>query len=346
MGDRLMTFVIRHPWWSSFLLFVASSLLFGWWLPTVGAVVWLIGSALIGLLRIGAKRQGLVQKRVPRIAPGEHYVHVVYQDLDRGEPSPGKKPYIFRWGLKRQPQVGDRVITDADSPAYVVAVDADPNSYRGHIADIARLASPGEIATAQRKVEEKDRAWLEYLRHAAGLPVRGRRLPALPEGAAIPCSEPPMGLSFDEADQGGRTWWRASRGAVSPEESARFEEIAHRWFAVRDQLERVQSNPAARVRDRHYTEWVETVKQMKRDGDHGEALQLLTECQDATIRADGAKPAPWWFEQAAIIHRKDGDLDAEHAVIERYFQACGDEPHKTMVERRQKVAERRAKVAR
>lgn len=54
---------------------------------------------------------------------------------------------------------------------------------------------------------------------------------------------------------------------------------------------------AAMVRGRHYTEWVETVKQLKRDGQYEKALLLLLECQAATSRHEPGRPAPWYFEQ-------------------------------------------------
>lgn len=37
---------------------------------------------------------------------------------------------------------------------------------------------------------------------------------------------------------------------------------------------------------------------------------------------DGREPAPWYTEQAAIIHRKRGELDEELAVLRRWLAAC------------------------
>lgn len=77
------------------------------------------------------------------------------------------------------------------------------------------------------------------------------------------------------------------------------------------------------VRGRHYSEWVETIKQMKRDGEFEAALDLLGECQDATIRTrQNREPAPWYFEQAAIIYRKTGRHAEEIACLERYLAEC------------------------
>ena len=73
-------------------------------------------------------------------------------------------------------------------------------------------------------------------------------------------------------------------------------------------------------RGRHYTEWVETVKTLKRDGDYTSALNLLDglmSAVEAEYRVDRLAAAPWYFEQAGIIHRKLGDYDDEVAVLER-----------------------------
>ncbi|QWC86415.1 hypothetical protein KLP28_06965 [Nocardioidaceae bacterium] len=76
-------------------------------------------------------------------------------------------------------------------------------------------------------------------------------------------------------------------------------------------------------RGRHFTEWVEEVKTLRRSGRNEDALLLLTHLMDAT-EAEAAHQgkqwgvAPSYYEQAAIIYRKNGDLDAEVAVLERF----------------------------
>jgi hypothetical protein len=77
--------------------------------------------------------------------------------------------------------------------------------------------------------------------------------------------------------------------------------------------------------DRHYLETVEPIKQLKRDGRLTEALELCYRSIDAAENAaalDGLEPPPWYTEQAAIIHRKLGDRDAEIAVLQRWIEAC------------------------
>lgn len=81
---------------------------------------------------------------------------------------------------------------------------------------------------------------------------------------------------------------------------------------------------AALVRGRHYTTWVETIRQLKRDGRVEDALTLALECVDATereARVSGMSPAPAYTEMAAVIYRQRRDYAAEVAIIERFVAA-------------------------
>ncbi len=72
---------------------------------------------------------------------------------------------------------------------------------------------------------------------------------------------------------------------------------------------------------RHYTEWVEEVKELKRSGDTAAAEELLHHLVDAVeaeSKAQQFRPAPWYYEQLAILARKRKDYDAEVAILERY----------------------------
>src|SRR4051794_33384279 len=76
------------------------------------------------------------------------------------------------------------------------------------------------------------------------------------------------------------------------------------------------------VDGRHYTEWVDVVRDLRRRGDDAAALKLLEKLIRATLRetaATGLPPAPWYFEQAAIIHRKSQDPAAEAAVLKQFL---------------------------
>lgn len=75
------------------------------------------------------------------------------------------------------------------------------------------------------------------------------------------------------------------------------------------------------VRGRHYTEYVEDVKALRRSGREVEAERLLLELIDATeaeARAEKWGVAPWYYEQLAISYRKQGNPQGEVDILERY----------------------------
>ena len=76
----------------------------------------------------------------------------------------------------------------------------------------------------------------------------------------------------------------------------------------------------------HYLETVEPIQQLKRVGRLQEALDLCYGAIDAAEQdRDGREPAPWYTEQAAIIHRKRGERDQEVAVLQRWLGPCPPE---------------------
>lgn len=73
----------------------------------------------------------------------------------------------------------------------------------------------------------------------------------------------------------------------------------------------------------HYLETAEPIKQLKREKRFDEALVLCYGAIAAAERArDGREPAPWYTEQAAIIHRKLGQRAEEEAVLRRWLTIC------------------------
>ncbi|WP_354261427.1 HIRAN domain-containing protein [Arthrobacter sp. OAP107] len=73
----------------------------------------------------------------------------------------------------------------------------------------------------------------------------------------------------------------------------------------------------------HYLELVEPVKQLKREGRLEEALVLCYKAIEAAEgNTGGREPAPWYTEQAAIVHRKLGQKDEEIAVLKRWLARC------------------------
>lgn len=101
---------------------------------------------------------------------------------------------------------------------------------------------------------------------------------------------------------------------------------------------------------RHYTDSVETVKELKREGRHQEAIAILLESVNSTetesdFAGEGLGVAPWYYEQLAIIYRKERQYQNEVEILERYAsqpKAPGAGPQK-LAERLKKAKELLAK---
>ena len=98
------------------------------------------------------------------------------------------------------------------------------------------------------------------------------------------------------------------------------------------------------VEDGHYTDSVEEIKTLKREGRNAQAIELLLKCIDATekeAKSANSKPsvlderfafleedrsehgwgvAPWYYEQLAILYRKEKQYQKEVEILERYEQ--------------------------
>ncbi len=86
---------------------------------------------------------------------------------------------------------------------------------------------------------------------------------------------------------------------------------------------RAASFEVGMVRGVHYLQLVEPIKQLKRDGRMEDALVLCySAIQGAEAAREGRAPAPWYTEQAAIIHRKLDQRDDEIAVLRRWLAIC------------------------
>jgi hypothetical protein len=75
------------------------------------------------------------------------------------------------------------------------------------------------------------------------------------------------------------------------------------------------------VNGKHFTEYVGTVKELKRTGrlDEAEALLLsLVEATEAESRKGVGGVAPWYYEQLAIIYRKQNNIAKEVSILRRY----------------------------
>lgn len=123
-------------------------------------------------------------------------------------------------------------------------------------------------------------------------------------------------------------WSERNRPPMSPHAKALADHAAASDM-VADALthggERAEQFKIGLVNGVHYLQLVEPIKQLKRDGRLDEALKLCyaaIEGAEAEARRDRLEPAPWYTEQAAIIHRKLRQHDEEVAVLERWIAAC------------------------
>lgn len=94
----------------------------------------------------------------------------------------------------------------------------------------------------------------------------------------------------------------------------------------------------------HYLQLVEPIKQLKRENRLEEALALCYQAiEGAEQNRGGREPAPWYTEQAAIVHSKLGQQQVEITVLERWLSMTPpdrrggstiDERHRKCVEKR------------
>lgn len=85
---------------------------------------------------------------------------------------------------------------------------------------------------------------------------------------------------------------------------------------------------AGSFKGKHYTQYIEHIKQLKRKRNHDEAIKLLLELVCAVEREARVAEelnrgtlwfiAPWYYEQLAIIYQKEKQYDKEIEILERY----------------------------
>lgn len=109
-------------------------------------------------------------------------------------------------------------------------------------------------------------------------------------------------------------------------------------------LEKIDNPKGGYVNGYHYTEYVDTVKELKRNKKYTEAIDLLLKLVDATekeSKAEGTGVAPYYYEELAVIYRKLARYDDEVKILERYNnqrKAPGKSPSK-LAERLKKAKE-------
>ncbi len=72
---------------------------------------------------------------------------------------------------------------------------------------------------------------------------------------------------------------------------------------------------------KHFTAYVSDVENLKRDGKLEEAEKLLVELVKATEKENSIEKhgvAPWYYEQLAIIYRKQKSYHKEVSILERF----------------------------
>ena len=96
---------------------------------------------------------------------------------------------------------------------------------------------------------------------------------------------------------------------------------------------------AGLVDGKHYTDYVETVKELKRRDELAKAekllLRLITAVEEEA-KIEGWIVAPWYYEQLAIIYRKQKDTNKELEVLKRFASQRHAEPA-PLVDRLQKL---------
>lgn len=105
-------------------------------------------------------------------------------------------------------------------------------------------------------------------------------------------------------------------GSPKNSESSNIEKIVEKYAAEYRKIRNVGN-----IDGKHYTEYVEHIKLLKREKKHNEAIELLNKLVGAVEKrakiADWGV-APWYFEQLAIIFRKERRYGDEVKILEKY----------------------------
>lgn len=74
----------------------------------------------------------------------------------------------------------------------------------------------------------------------------------------------------------------------------------------------------------HYTEYIEEIKSLKRLNKNSEAISLLKKTvsmiEEEVKKNKKEIPAPWYYEQLAIVYRKEKEYENEIEILEKYLQ--------------------------
>lgn len=224
---------------------------------------------------------------------------------------------LFTGGLLKVPgQLVPEPGNVADPNAVAVHVEGDKVGYLpGYVADQIAL-QPAEVLDCQVQMwAADDRGKLRVI----GWVAYGTGPVAWPHTAQTP---PAVTVAEQRAERAAATTDMVDQGLTSTDPG------------------RAEQFKRGMVGRYHYLETVEPIQQLKREGRLQEALDL---CYGAISAAEadreGREPAPWYTEQAAIIHRKRGERDLEVAVLRRWVELCPPERRAGA-----KIAQRLAKL--
>ena len=102
---------------------------------------------------------------------------------------------------------------------------------------------------------------------------------------------------------------------------------------------------AGLVNGKHYSECVELVKQLKRqgelDGTEALLLRLITAVEEEAA-VEGWTVAPWYYKQLATIYREQKDEVKELDVLKRFASRTRQETHGLLDRLRSIEAKRRS----
>jgi hypothetical protein len=124
-----------------------------------------------------------------------------------------------------------------------------------------------------------------------------------------------------KTDSFARSIWAALLGGDRPSAIERADAPAADSRTLEEERARIRrENPHGLYEGRHYTEYVDEVRKLKKtDPAAAEELLLhLVEVVEAEATALRWKPAPWYFEHVAILRRKRKDYAGEVAILERH----------------------------
>lgn len=87
----------------------------------------------------------------------------------------------------------------------------------------------------------------------------------------------------------------------------------------------LEINAPGNYKGKHFTKYVDSIVEMKRANENVKAINLLLNLVDAVeteSKENNWGPAPWYYEQLAILFRKEREHENEVGILERYIDTC------------------------